>query len=777
MGTVYEAFDTERSRRVALKVLARDDADGIRRFKKEFRALTDVVHPNLVLLYELEASSDLWFYTMELVDGTDFEGYVSPALAAATNARAQFRDCTTKKLSHDIDENGPELCPCDPSKLPVPDFDKLRPALLQLVDAVEALHQRGYLHRDLKPSNVLVDTAGRVVVVDFGIVAALDRGGVVRDYNHWVGTPTFMAPELFENGLASPASDWYALGMMMYRVLTGQRPFQGPAHVVAQVKQALELPRPSLVAPHVPAELDELCMALIARDPAARPGAPRIREILGEGRAHEPAPASPEPDAFSTSPDILVGRAPHRAALHAALGRARDRGASVLLAGRAGAGKSALANAFTRYARIKGARVVFGRCYERERIPCQALDSLTEATAEILGHLPATKVEEYLPKDASCMVQVFPALACVPTIAEKGMDRPANEPSVSRRYALSALRELWEAMAKDRPLILVLDDLQWADADSLPLVKDLLAAPIQGVLFVGAYRVEESSSELIAELTEAGGTRPIVQIAVEPLAQGEARTLAAAVLGAELSEPVVDRVARESEGNPFLIKEYARYSAMNSDPPTSPGETVPVTLEAAIATRLGKLPREAAELLEMLSIAVAPVSLAVLRAAAAAEAVDSDRMITALRAARLIRVAGTPERNLVEIYHDRIREIVSASLDEKARCRGHLALARALEQAGSSDFDSLAVHFAASGERIAAARFSFLAAERAEEELAFERAAALYRLALEQDVPLARSIAEMLQRIGNCLVNAGHIEDATTAYEQSTLARTSSRKL
>jgi hypothetical protein len=174
--------------------------------------------------------------------------------------------------------------------------------------------------------------------------------------------------------------------------------------------------------------------------------------------------------------------------------------------------------------------------------------------------------------------------------------------------------------------------------------------------------------------------------------------------------------------------------------------------------------------LEVLSISVAPLSLGVLHTAAGRE-IDLDRAITSLRAARLVRLAGTRDRNLVEVYHDRIRETVAASLDEKTRQQRHRSLAVALESSEHQDSESLAVHFAAAGEREKAAHYSFCAAERAASELSFLRAAALYRLALEQRASLPRSEAELWQRVGDCLVQAGRVESGTEAYETAARAR------
>ena len=196
MGIVYEAIDRQRGQRVALKKLRWLQPLNLYRFKCEFRSLAEVVHPNLVLLYELIAQGEDWYYTMEFVDGAHF---VAAHRAACDGA-------------------------CDERRL--------RRCLWQLVEGVAELHRGGKLHRDLKPQNVLVTDEDRVVVLDFGLIAELqpghedaaaERGAGVTpprgsswghpttDYSI-LGTAEYMAPEQAQGHALSPASDWYPVG-------------------------------------------------------------------------------------------------------------------------------------------------------------------------------------------------------------------------------------------------------------------------------------------------------------------------------------------------------------------------------------------------------------------------------------------------------------------------------------------------------------------------------------------------------------------------------------
>src|SRR5207302_5179325 len=183
-------------REVALKLLRRASGRDLYRFKREFRALADIVHPNLVALHELHAAGGDWYFTMELVEGVSFIDWVRPS-------RYQ----------------GPQRARSDIAASPF-DEQRLRGALVQLTDALIALHEAGKLHRDLKPSNVLVTGSGRLALLDFGLVASVAEGNPERLA---VGTPVYMSPEQAADQPLGEPSDWYSVGAMLYEALTGRR--------------------------------------------------------------------------------------------------------------------------------------------------------------------------------------------------------------------------------------------------------------------------------------------------------------------------------------------------------------------------------------------------------------------------------------------------------------------------------------------------------------------------------------------------------------------------
>ena len=216
MGVVYEAYDRQTDKVVALKALTRTEAAHISRFKNEFRSLADVSHPNLVSLYEFMSDGHYWFFTMELVQGVNFLEYVRPGYRARqsqtslsetmqrTSVNTKIEDGANYEAETQQLDSVPVISSEPHTQQPVSintrlsraslDLDRLNNALRQLAEGLHGLHETGKLHRDIKPSNVLVTKEGRVVILDFGLVAEVASIGLHESVN-LAGTPDYMSPE------------------------------------------------------------------------------------------------------------------------------------------------------------------------------------------------------------------------------------------------------------------------------------------------------------------------------------------------------------------------------------------------------------------------------------------------------------------------------------------------------------------------------------------------------------------------------------------------------
>ncbi len=274
---------------------------------------------------------------------------------------------------------------------------RLRQALGQLAEGLTALHEAGLLHRDIKPSNILVTRRGRVVLLDFGLAVEMEATGLHESSEpHVLGTVAYMSPEQAAGLPVSPAADWYSVGVVLYKALTGRLPFVGRPLEVLVDKQQFEPPAPRELVADLPEDLNALCIDLLRRDPNLRPSGTVLRRL---GRT----PDAPAGLPHATSPRrslTLVGRERHLAALNDAFATVTV-GSTVALyiGGRSGAGKSTLLEHFLEQL-IQGdeAVVLAGRCYERESVPYKALDSLIDALSRYLKRLPNRKCKRFFPE-------------------------------------------------------------------------------------------------------------------------------------------------------------------------------------------------------------------------------------------------------------------------------------------------------------------------------------------------------------------------------------------
>jgi hypothetical protein len=714
MGVVYEVDDEERQERVAIKTLRVLDAEGLYRFKSEFRSLVDVLHPNLVRLSELLCDGGKWFFTMELIDGTDFLSYLHAHPGDLSNA------------------------------------------CLQLVDGLAAIHRAGKIHRDIKPSNVLVTAEGRVVVLDFGLVSGAAK---LEGDGAGVGTPTYMAPEQAAGGDVGPAADVYALGALLYQALTGEAPFaeQESAAAIMALKQVAPAPRPSAKRRDVPASLDDLCAVLLARDPAHRPTLVEARRVLEEalgGDGASPRSARHHPDG-GEAPRRFIGRGAELETLEASFRQPRGEPITWLVCGESGIGKTALAREWAeRVERQHHALVLHGRCYEQEHVPHKAFDSLVDALVSQLRALPHDQVERARPpeRELGALVRLFPVLARVPSFAGRAAPDHA-EPNELRRTAYAALRALLSALDARQRLILIIDDLQWTDADSLILLRELLRPPgAPPLVLVATLRPEHP------ELGFPGTVRRIDLAGLDP---AEAARLAE-LSGRTREEAAA--IAAESLGHPLFTQALADAGA---DSFTS---RLPELLRARRAARTAPAQR----LLDAIAVAGVPIRERVAANAAKVAPAELWERLAELRAARLIRsVAGLG----IEVYHDRIREAALGELDERRRRGLHAALAGALEDdgAGHQAPGLLMRHLQAAGDTRRAAPYAERAAEQALRALAFDEAAALYADAIRlYGVEAARELHALR---ASALGHAGRTAEAGAAYLHAAEGATAARAI
>ncbi len=235
MATIFRGHDAQLGRDVAVKLLRSEfgrDPDFLGRFREEARAAASLSHPNIVAVHDFGQDAFGPFIVMELVEGQD--------------------------LASIIREHG-ALAPRQAARVSA-----------EVAKALHAAHVRGIVHRDVKPSNVLVGRDGRVKVADFGIARALAESQLTLP-GTTMGSVHYFSPEQARGESATVASDVYALGIVLFEALTGQRPFSGDgAAAVALARLSTPPPRPSALRPSIPAALDGIALRAMALDPDQR---------------------------------------------------------------------------------------------------------------------------------------------------------------------------------------------------------------------------------------------------------------------------------------------------------------------------------------------------------------------------------------------------------------------------------------------------------------------------------------------------------------------------
>jgi serine/threonine protein kinase/tetratricopeptide (TPR) repeat protein len=806
MGDVYEVYDQHRGMRLALKHLRRVDGMGLYRFKREFRSLGNLSHPNIIALYELISEGEDWFLTMELVEGVDLLTYVRGgqslgAVAEETATRTSLRELATEvEVPRPVPRNAVDALAEQSSAgastgsgpvpaitgrvtegpaLPTPprqrqaladilDVARLRDALGQLARALDTLHAADLIHRDLKPANVRVTPEGRVVLMDFGVVAEIQQSAALERSGATVGTPAFMAPEqVASGGQLTAAVDWYAFGVLMYLALTGRLPFEGAVLQVLETKRVHDPLPPSLFTEGIPADLERLCMALLARDPARRPSGAEILERLGVGEARKlPALAEPTLDLGSRP---FVGRSRELAALRQAFADVRARGAlAVLVEGPPGMGKSSLIERFLRELRtvpgleasaarlVAGAAgagaaprpvILSGRCHERETLPYKAFDSVVDALAGVLIQRSEEQRATLLPADLELIERMFPVLRRL-SGSDGSRPRDANlRPLEQRERAFAALRELLAGLARAQPVIVQIEDLQWADVDSLELLHALLAPPAPptpptppapptpptpiALLVVATMRSdvgpEERDPRVTARLGELTGNAATRRLALQPLSEAEQTELLARLSRhRQLPAAIERRFLREAGGNPMLLVELARSLEEETGEELGAG----LGLDAILWRRVARLPAPVRALLEAVAVAGTPTPLRVLGQAAELSSTDAERAVALLRIGQLVHTHQSGHEPWIGASHDKVREAVAARIAAATARVLHRRLAVALDAWGQAPPALMARHWQAANEPERAATCYIEGARQAAHKLAFERAATLYRQAL-----------------------------------------------
>ncbi len=715
MGEVYRAEDQLLGETVALKFLRSPHPAFLEALRSEVRLARQVSHPAVCRIHDIGEADGQLFLSMEHVAGEDLH-----ALLARLG------------------------------RLPA---EKVLQLARELCDGLAAAHARGVLHRDLKPSNVMLDADGHARILDFGIAV-----GPQSAADPAAGTPDYMAPELTSGGVPSERSDVYSLGVLLYEALTGRRPRPGTAEPIRAR------------APDVPAMLEQAVLAALEADPRARPESARALRARIDATARDAsAEAGPaflrasETPFFGRDGELEIGL---RALETAQAGRAQ----TLLIGGEPGIGKTRLAEQLCRRADAEGAWVLWGRGLEGDHEPAYW------PWVQMLRDYAARRAPEDLERDlgpfASDVAEAVPELRVRLGVSPSESPLP---PEQARFRFFEAVTALFRNGSRDHALVLVLDDVHWADDSSL-LLLEFFAEEIGDarVLVIATYREVEAAASAMPERVLASlarAPRGSHSLPLRGLARPDILRLVEGEVGAASPE-VVDAIFTRTEGNPFFARELARLVDRDVAAGTFRDE-VPPGVEQVIRRRVADLPEDARRLLSVAAVIGREFRVSLLsRVGERDPETVLESLESAERAGVILPLPGAT--GTLRFSHALVQETLYTGLSTRERLVLHRQVGEALEEQHALSLDprlaELAFHFAAAlpaGDARKAFDYALRAAARDERSLAFEEAVGHAELGLrvleEGGLPDALR-CEALRVLGEAQFRAGRREDATATW-------------
>ncbi len=600
----------------------------------------------------------------------------------------------------------------------------------EIADALAHAHAHGVVHRDVKPDNVWIDAEGEAALGDFGVAVAEGENAEPA------GTPRYAAPEQTLGEAVTPRSDLFALGVTLYELLCGVRPFDSKDVLRLRTPAA-----PSSLVPGVPEELDRLIAALLAPDPADRP-ADAAGVAVALTRLITRAPDEP------TATSGLVGRGPELERLRGVLTQAWSGAArTVVVAGEPGIGKTTVLDALGAEAGRRGGIAIWGRGEAEGRAYGVWRPIVRSLTALVAG-------------DSD------PVLA--PLLGGGGSAGGGDE----RLRLYDAVADLLAAAAADRPLLIVLDDLHWADASSLRLLAHVAGAePSARLLLAGSYTpaevmfgdvLREIEGDPRTELMELGGLGPEAVRALLP------------------AEIPAEKVHKRTAGNPFYVAELVRHLATGGGIGDDTDTLVPTRVREVVRRRVERLGDEACAVLEVAAVAGRFTIADLVRAAGVSRAAAAEALDRGTAAGLVIADAHAPGHFL--FAHGIVRDAIREALPEQRRGAVHEAVASALvvrRDAGADVPAAQIAHHALAATRAGADpqpawEAALEAAREAGAALGHAEAAAHYgealeALALGAEAPASERRETMLH-LADATIGAGDIEQARRRYSQAAAA-------
>ena len=755
---VYLAHDTSLDRDVALALIKTEglDEESRTRVTREAQAMARLGdHPNVLHIHDLGEEGGQPYMVLPLMPGGDVEGLIESA---------------------------------DDHRIPL---ERVLQIAQEVCRGLEFAHSKGIVHRDLKPGNVWLAADGTTRIGDFGLAVAVDRSRLTQQ-GTMAGTPSCMPPEQALGGEVTPQSDLYSLGAMLYEMATGRPPFVGDDYIAIIGQHINTTPvAPSFHCQSCPKPLEALILRLLAKNPSERPdsAADVLTALKGIDLAENVGTDSHAPGAEAHSLDTLaggvfVGRQREMGDLKAALEDALSgRGRLVTLAGEPGIGKTRTAQELATYAVLRQAQVLWGRCYEGQGVP-PYWPWVQTIRSYVRKHDPE-QLRSEMGAGAADIAEI------VPDVKEQLPDlepAPALDPEAARFRLVDSITSFLKGASTSKPLVLVLDDLHWADESSLLLLQ-FLARELTGsrLLVIGTYRDVELSrrhplAELLGDLTRE---RLFQRIPLGGLTQSDVRRFIELTSGMEPPRGLTETVYAETEGNPLFVTEVVRLLVQEGEltPERIKKEKswtvrIPESVREVIGRRLNRLSERCNETLTIAAVIGREFELRQLQPLI--EDLSEDRVLEILEEAQTARVIEEMPQAMgrYQFTHALIQETLADELSLTRRIRLHARIAEALEKLYGAASETpghaaeLAHHFSEAREVLGTERlvkYSLVAGQRALASYAWEEALTHFQRVLDAagTDEIDADAGAALFGIGRAQSALAHIEDAILSYTKA----------
>ena len=743
---VYRAYDVSQKRDVAIKILRHElsDPQQLLRFKTELATLASLEHPSVIKVYDFGLVQERFpYFTMEYFAG--------------------------KKISEFFDGHS---------------WDALYEVILQIAFGLHHIHHFGVIHLDLKPSNILVDDRGKAKIMDFGVAReshqVLDRQ--IR------GTLHYMAPEVLRQDRVDSRADLYALGMTLYETVTGALPGYGKAPIdVIRMHLDEEIRPPASINPRIPLALERIIMKLLEKDSRHRyASAAALLQDVAEA-AGKTAPAG---ELLVGTGELyaapLIGRKNEVAQVMSVIAEAREgRGGGVILAGSEGMGKSRIVRDATLRAQLDGARVFCGRCpINRKTIYAPFFEIFEQMVMAVNP-------------EADIAAEIRRLLR---PVVSSGSGEDAS-PSTGQKYRLynrivQSIQDLYGFLSaaggdtSGSPLILVIEDLQWADPSTAELFSFLIGEARQNKLLVIGTLTTDAAPE-----GAASGNGPLAVweqraresncncavVRVESLTEPLVREHLQSLLGElNVSEELVRWMLWESAGSPLNIRRIVDYLIAHDYLRWETGWIADMERIRAL-----RIPGGAASILMEKVDLLAPAERALIESAAVLGEVSQIDLLAEIalpsREEAFIALRAVVQQGLLDESSDEksvafpqihLRDYVYNGMAERRRAELHLRAAKVIEPAlaaGSTQLlGQVAYHFARANETRGGIQYSVAAGDLAMRTISYQEATEFYRGALElMDLAGAEEAkkAEVREKLADAYYRSSDYRSAMQAYQ------------